>query len=365
MHPVPTPPGVQPSTSAPSCATARGQSSSANQAARKPPHSASKAALTQLIRPPSSATTSKRQGGSTAAAAGSAAQRARCAAAWCRRRWPARRRGRLGARAHLDEDQRAVAIAQDQVDLRAARMGAARDPIIALHEREALALQIAPAPATRHRPRSPSSSAPARRLDIAPDLLLRAAAEAAGTQQYPAGALYVVATPIGNLADLTLRAIHVLGSVDAMACEDTRVSAGLLRHLGLDKPLIALHQHNETRGRGAVLQRLAQGERVAYVSDAGTPAGPTPAPRWWRPSAAAGCACCRSPAPAARWPRSAWPAMCAAAASSSSASCRRAVERAAALRRPGRGHAGATAVRGAAPHRGAGARAGGGGAARA
>jgi 16S rRNA (cytidine1402-2'-O)-methyltransferase len=109
-------------------------------------------------------------------------------------------------------------------------------------------------------------------LNIDPSLLQRAAVEAAGLQQYPAGALYVVATPIGNLADLSLRAIHVLSLVDAVACEDTRVSAGLLRHLGLDKPLIALHQHNETVDAGKVLQRLAQGQRVAYVSDAGTPA---------------------------------------------------------------------------------------------
>ncbi len=99
-----------------------------------------------------------------------------------------------------------------------------------------------------------------------------AAAEAAGRQQYPAGALFVVATPIGNLADLTLRAIHVLALVDAVACEDTRVSGGLLRHLGLDKPLIALHQHNEMQAAALVLQRLALGQRVAYVSDAGTPA---------------------------------------------------------------------------------------------
>jgi 16S rRNA (cytidine1402-2'-O)-methyltransferase len=103
-------------------------------------------------------------------------------------------------------------------------------------------------------------------------LLLQAAAAAAGAQQYPAGALYVVATPIGNLADLSLRAIHVLSLVDALACEDTRHSAPLLRHLGLDKPLLAVHEHNEREAAQAVLARLARGERVAYVSDAGTPA---------------------------------------------------------------------------------------------
>ncbi len=82
----------------------------------------------------------------------------------------------------------------------------------------------------------------------------------------------MVATPIGNLADLTLRAIHVLSQVDAVACEDTRHTAPLLRHLGLDKPLLAVHQHNERSSAGDVIARLARGERVAYVSDAGTPA---------------------------------------------------------------------------------------------
>lgn len=101
---------------------------------------------------------------------------------------------------------------------------------------------------------------------------MQAAAAAAGGQQYPAGCLYVVATPIGNLADLSLRAIHVLSLVDAVACEDTRHSAPLLRHLGLDKPLLAVHEHNEREAAQAVLSRLARGERVAYVSDAGTPA---------------------------------------------------------------------------------------------
>jgi 16S rRNA (cytidine1402-2'-O)-methyltransferase len=103
-------------------------------------------------------------------------------------------------------------------------------------------------------------------------LLLKAAEAAAGAQQYPAGALYVVATPIGNLADITLRAIHVLSLVDAVACEDTRHSAQLMRHLGLEKPLLAVHEHNEREAAQAVLARLGRGERVAYVSDAGTPA---------------------------------------------------------------------------------------------
>ena len=102
--------------------------------------------------------------------------------------------------------------------------------------------------------------------------LVAAATEAAAGQQYPAPALYVVATPIGNLADLTLRALHVLALVDAIACEDTRHSAALLRHFAIAKPLIAVHEHNERDAAGIVLARLAGGERVAYVSDAGTPA---------------------------------------------------------------------------------------------
>ncbi|MEE8616511.1 MAG: 16S rRNA (cytidine(1402)-2'-O)-methyltransferase [Roseateles sp.] len=103
-------------------------------------------------------------------------------------------------------------------------------------------------------------------------LLRQAAAAAAGGQQYPAGTLYLVATPIGNLADLSLRAIHLLGLADALACEDTRQGGSLLRHLGLHKPLVALHQHNEREASAGVIARLAAGERVAYASDAGTPA---------------------------------------------------------------------------------------------
>ena len=120
----------------------------------------------------------------------------------------------------------------------------------------------------------------------------QAAASAAGAQHYPAGALYVVATPIGNLADLTLRAIHVLGLVDAIACEDTRHSAPLLRQLGIEgKALLAVHEHNERDAASGVLARLARGERVAYVSDAGTPAVSDPGAALVAAAQAAGYRC--------------------------------------------------------------------------
>jgi 16S rRNA (cytidine1402-2'-O)-methyltransferase len=104
------------------------------------------------------------------------------------------------------------------------------------------------------------------------NMLLQAAQQVAGSQQYPKGALYLVATPIGNLADLTLRAVQVLQLADVVACEDTRVTGQMLRTLGLDKKLMALHQHNEHNAAQGVLAHLQQGLRVAYVSDAGTPA---------------------------------------------------------------------------------------------
>jgi 16S rRNA (cytidine1402-2'-O)-methyltransferase len=125
-------------------------------------------------------------------------------------------------------------------------------------------------------------------LNIDPSLLQRAAAAAAGHQHHAPGTLYVVATPIGNLADLTLRAIHVLGRVDAVACEDTRVAAQLLGHLGLQRPLLALHAHNEHEATQAVLQRLGRGESVAYASDAGTPAVSDPGAVLVAAAAAAG-----------------------------------------------------------------------------
>jgi 16S rRNA (cytidine1402-2'-O)-methyltransferase len=111
---------------------------------------------------------------------------------------------------------------------------------------------------------------------------LRAAFEAAGHQNYPPGALYVVATPIGNLADITLRALHVLGLADTIACEDTRHTQALLRAYGIDKSsaqLLAVHQHNEAEAAQSVIDRLRQGQRVAYASDAGTPAISDPGAR--------------------------------------------------------------------------------------
>lgn len=101
----------------------------------------------------------------------------------------------------------------------------------------------------------------------------------AAQQSYSASCLYVVATPIGNLADISCRALYVLSKVDAIACEDTRNSAQLFNQLGLSKPLIAAHQHNENEAAQKIIQRLQQGESIALVSDAGTPAISDPGAR--------------------------------------------------------------------------------------
>jgi 16S rRNA (cytidine1402-2'-O)-methyltransferase len=98
-------------------------------------------------------------------------------------------------------------------------------------------------------------------------------------QDLPAGALYMVATPIGNLGDITLRALHVLNSVDGIACEDTRHSAPLLQHFGIHKKCVALHEHNEITGSQTIIERLAHNERWAYISDAGTPGVSDPGAR--------------------------------------------------------------------------------------
>ena len=107
-------------------------------------------------------------------------------------------------------------------------------------------------------------------------------------QHYPEAALYVVATPIGNLADITLRALHVLQLVDAIACEDTRHTQPLLRLYGIQKPLLAVHEHNEAQAAELIIERLQRGERVAYVSDAGTPAVSDPGARLVAATRAAG-----------------------------------------------------------------------------
>jgi len=86
------------------------------------------------------------------------------------------------------------------------------------------------------------------------------------------GHLYVVATPIGNLADLTDRARAILGAVDLVACEDTRTTGAMLTRLGLRRELVAYHEHNETEAATRLVEQVAAGKSVALVSDAGTPA---------------------------------------------------------------------------------------------
>lgn len=98
-------------------------------------------------------------------------------------------------------------------------------------------------------------------------------------QDLPAGALYMVATPIGNLGDITLRALHILNAVDGIACEDTRHSAALLQQFGIHKKCLALHAHNELGGAQTVIQHLSNNERWAYISDAGTPGVSDPGAR--------------------------------------------------------------------------------------
>jgi 16S rRNA (cytidine1402-2'-O)-methyltransferase len=91
--------------------------------------------------------------------------------------------------------------------------------------------------------------------------------------------LFIVATPIGNLGDMTLRALDVLKSVDLVAAEDTRHSGMLLKHYNIDKPLVSYHEHNEAMRTGQLVERLAAGESIALITDAGTPALSDPGTR--------------------------------------------------------------------------------------
>lgn len=120
-------------------------------------------------------------------------------------------------------------------------------------------------------------------------LLPAAIAQEVTQQNYPVSALYIVATPIGNVCDISIRALHVLSIVDAIACEDTRNTGHLLRRYDLHKPLIAAHEHNEREVADKIIARLQQGERIALVSDAGTPAVSDPGARIVDAVRAAGC----------------------------------------------------------------------------
>ena len=103
-----------------------------------------------------------------------------------------------------------------------------------------------------------------------------------------AGTLYLVATPIGNLEDITLRALRVLRECDIVAAEDTRHSGRLLKHFGISKPLLSYFQFNEARRSGEIIERLRRGEKVALVTDAGSPGISDPGERVVKAAIAAG-----------------------------------------------------------------------------
>ncbi|HEY3855980.1 MAG TPA: 16S rRNA (cytidine(1402)-2'-O)-methyltransferase [Verrucomicrobiae bacterium] len=102
------------------------------------------------------------------------------------------------------------------------------------------------------------------------------------------GTLYLVATPIGNLEDITLRALRVLRECDVVAAEDTRHSGQLLKHFGISKPLLSYFEFNEARRSEEIIERLRRGEKVALVTDAGSPGISDPGERVVRAARAAG-----------------------------------------------------------------------------
>src|SRR3954469_18880447 len=102
------------------------------------------------------------------------------------------------------------------------------------------------------------------------------------------GTLYLLATPIGNLEDITLRAIRTLRDCDVVAAEDTRHTGQLLKHLGISKPLLSYFQFNEARRSEEILDRLRRGEKIALVTDAGTPGISDPGERVVKAALAAG-----------------------------------------------------------------------------
>ena len=114
------------------------------------------------------------------------------------------------------------------------------------------------------------------------------------------GPLYMVATPIGNLEDITYRAVRVLREADLIACEDTRQTRKLLDHYGIQKPTISYHEHNETERAQELVARMLAGESVALVSDAGMPLVSDPGYRLVRAAIATAFRCCRCPGPRRR-----------------------------------------------------------------
>ena len=128
----------------------------------------------------------------------------------------------------------------------------------------------------------PGAPLPAARRYLLKGQAIEAPALAAG--------LHVVATPIGNLRDITLRALETLAAADLIACEDTRVTRKLIDHYGITTPLTPYHEHNAAQARPKILARLAAGAAVALVSDAGTPLISDPGFKLAREAGAAGCA---------------------------------------------------------------------------
>ncbi len=135
-------------------------------------------------------------------------------------------------------------------------------------------------PSDRYPAGSPDTPLPAGRRYLLKGQAIAAPPLAAG--------LHVVATPIGNLRDITLRALETLAAADLIACEDTRVTRKLTEHYGITTPLTPYHEHNAAEARPKLLARLAQGAAVALVSDAGTPLISDPGFKLAREAGAAG-----------------------------------------------------------------------------
>lgn len=136
--------------------------------------------------------------------------------------------------------------------------------------------------------------------DTAPRLIEHVKAEFTRISARPLETgLHIVATPIGNLGDITIRALCVLAAADVVYCEDTRHSRSLITHFGLDAKLAAYHEHNAERERPRIIERLNAGERVALISDAGTPLISDPGYKLVRDVIAAGHAVYALPGPCA------------------------------------------------------------------